>query len=391
MEPVRAFVGEQQVYRARVLRREEVREVRWLRAPSFPSLRSEWLPGRTTDPRIAGIGDAFLVSEDRRALFPVRAGAIEIPPAVLGCRLASGAELEVAAAGAALVAVPLPEAGRPAGFAGVVGPVQVRAHVSTRHPRLGETLRLAVVLVGEGNLWAAAPPLDPAGPDLDAYPQAPELQLEPGERLRVRRTFVWELVPRRAGRLALPAPRVPWFDPATGRYAVAEGPALHVAVRPAAARPRPGPPEAAAPSAGEPVPEDRGWRGWAALLAGLVAAAGAFAVRDARRRSGPLRAAAPALAEAERARAAGAGAAAAGALAAALRAGLAQRVAGGDALAPEEIVARAGGTGAVAEAAALLAQLDRVRFAGDGGGQAPLPADRVRAALRALGPARALR
>jgi Ca-activated chloride channel homolog len=391
VEPARAFVGEQVVYRARVLRREEVREVRWLRAPSFPSLRSEWLPGRTTDPRIAGIGDAFVVSEDRRALFPVRAGAIEIPPAILGCRLASGAELEVAAPGAALVAEPVPDAGRPPDFAGVVGPVQVRAHVSTRHLQLGETLRLAVVVVGESNLWVAAPPLEPAGPDLDAYPQAPDLQLEPGERLRVRRTFVWELVPRRAGRLSLPAPRVPWFDPATGGYEGDGGPCpdRHGAAgrRGAASGPGGGGARGRGRGRTERPPRARADRAARAPRSGGGGAAHAAGWR----RGGPLRAATPALAEAERALAAGDGEAAARALATALRAGLAQRVAGGEALAAEEIAAGAGGQGAIAEAAALLAGLDRVRFAGAGGGDALPPVDRVRAAIRALGPARAPR
>lgn len=388
VEPARVFVGEQAVYRARVLRLEGVREVRWLRAPSFPSLRSEWLPGRAVDPRIAGVVDAFLVSEDRRALFPVRAGTIEIPPAVLGCRLASGAELEVAAAGATLVAVPPPEAARPADFAGVVGPVEVRAHVSTRRLQLGETLRLAVVLVGAGNLWAAAAPLDPGGPELDAYPEAPELQLESGERLRVRRTFVWELVPRRAGPFALPAPRVPWLDPATGRYAVAEGPALQVTVRPAAPARQPLAPEAPRPGPDQATPERRGGLALGVLL---TAGAGALAALCAWRRAGPLRAGAPALARAERALAAGAARDAVGALAAALRAGLGRRVAGSEALAAEEIAARAGGAGPVAEAAALLAELDRWRFAGAGESGTPPSPQRVRAALRALGSARRLR
>src|SRR5690606_14643592 len=95
VEPSRAYVGRQVLERVRMLRHESVREVRWLRALSFPSLRAEWLPGRTPDPRITGIGDARLVSEDRRALFPVRAGVIEIPPASVGCRLADGEEVEV--------------------------------------------------------------------------------------------------------------------------------------------------------------------------------------------------------------------------------------------------------------------------------------------------------
>jgi hypothetical protein len=383
VEPSRAYVGQQVVYRVRMLRHESVREVRWLRALSFPSLRAEWLPGRMPDPRITGIGDARLVSEDRRALFPVRAGVIEIPPASVGCRLADGEELEIPVPGTRLEALPLPEAGRPAGFSGVVGPVQVRAHLSRRWLELGETTALAVIVVGEANVWAAEAPLDPAQPGLDVYPRTPELLLEPGERLRARRSFVWTLVPRRTGLIELPPARVPWFDPASGAFVVASAPPLLLEVRPAAATadvtppPPPAEPDARAPRRGVLLAA-------LALLAGL--AAGAAAWRH--RRGAPLRAAAPALADAEQALAVGDRAAAAAALAAALRAGLAQRLPGAGTLATEELVRRTHGQAALAEAAELLAALDRARFAAVGAA-APLPAlERVRAVLRALGPAR---
>jgi len=388
LEPAQAFVGQQVVYRVRMLRRESVREVRWLRALSFPSLRAEWLPGRASDPRITGVGDAFLVSEDRRALFPVRAGTIEIPPASVGCRLASGGELEVVVPGATLVATPLPDAGRPAGYAGVVGPVQVRAHLSRRRLALGETLGLAVVVAGEANVWAAAAPLDPALPDVDVYPRDPELQLEPGDTLRARRTFVWELVPRLTGRLVLPAPRVPWFDPASGAYAVATGPMLAVEVREA-----PPPAAGGAPSPAPVGSERRGARArWQLVLfaaLALVGVGGVLAARlRGRGRGAPLRAAEPALADAERALADGDRPAAARALAAALRAGLALCVPGAGALAAEEIAARAQGRAALTEAAELLALLDRARFAGPAASEPLPPVARVREALRAIGLAR---
>lgn len=383
IEPERAWVGQQVLFRARMLRREPVREVRWLRALSFPSLRSEWLPGRTPDPRIADVGDAYVVSEDRRALFPVRPGAIEIPPGRVGCRVAGG-EREVAVPGAMLLAIALPEPGRPPDFAGVVGPVEVHAYLSREVLELGEALRLAVTVTGEANLWAAAPPLDPALPQVDVYPREPELLLDPGDRLRARRTFVWDLVPHRAGRLELPAPRVPWFDPATGRYAVASGPRLAAEVRERAVTPAP----AASPArrSGEGAPRAP----WPFVLLG-IAGLGALVLGATSRllgRRAPLRAAAPALADAEQALAAGDHGTAARALAAALRAGLGLRVPGAGALAAEELAARARGRPAIDDAAALLAVLDRARFASASTSPQLPSLDRVRAVLRAIGTTR---
>lgn len=382
LEPAQAWVGQQVVFRARMLRRESVREMRWLRALSFPSLRAEWLPGRVPDPRIADVGDAYLVSEDRRALFPVRPGTIEIPPGRIGCRLAAGGEREVAAPGATLRVAALPAAGQPPDFAGVVGLVEVHAYLSRQEVELGEALRLTVAVTGEANAWAAAPPLDPALPHLDVYPHAPELLLDPGDRLRVRRAFVWDLVPRRPGRFELPAPRVPWFDPVSGRYAIASGPLLAADVREPAAVPTAAAP---APALRSDDGSQRVPRSFVLLGAVALGALGLGVAARLRDRSAPLRAAAPALADAERALAAGDRGAAARALAAALRAGLGLHIPGAGALAAEEVAARAGGRTAIADAAALLADLDHVRFATAPASE-PLPSlDRVRAVLRAIG------
>ncbi|MEB2344793.1 MAG: hypothetical protein OZ948_08635, partial [Deltaproteobacteria bacterium] len=102
----------------------------------------------------------------------------------------------------------------------------------------------------------------------------------------------------------------------------------------------------------------------------------------------PLRAAAPALADAEQALAAGDHATAARALAAALRAGLGLRVPGAGALAAEELAARARGRPAIDDAAALLAVLDRTRFASASTSPQLPSLDRVRAVLRAIGTTR---
>src|SRR5690606_26023523 len=83
LDPPRAVVGQQVLYRVRILRREGAAGLRWMQPLSFPSFRAEWLPGRSPDPRIAGIGAGRIVFEERRALFPARAGTLAIPPAAL--------------------------------------------------------------------------------------------------------------------------------------------------------------------------------------------------------------------------------------------------------------------------------------------------------------------
>jgi hypothetical protein len=51
LEPERAFVGQQILYRARVLMRDDVESIEWSRPLAFPRIRTEFLPG---EPRGGG-------------------------------------------------------------------------------------------------------------------------------------------------------------------------------------------------------------------------------------------------------------------------------------------------------------------------------------------------
>ncbi len=379
LEPTSAVVGEQVRYRVRILRRPEVVAVRWLRSPTFPSWRVEWLPGRTPDPRIREIGPGWLVFEERRALFPAAAGRLEIPAAEIGCALTDDTEFAADVPATFLAVDPLPDAGRPTDFTGIVGPVRVRTHLSAPLVRVGDSVALAISITGTGNVWSAAPPLDPARelPDIDAFPRAPELDFARGETLSARRTFVWDLVPRRPGRLTIPAAGVAYFNPVSQRYERAAGPPLPLEVLASATHDAA---SAAHASGGAGLGAEAsegagaGWPTRIGLALALLAGGGGIAAVRARRRChAPRRAAAAALARAEAAAARGDRDTAARELAAALRSALAPHLAGADAREP-----------ALEPATALLASLDRARFAApDAAPELPPPAT-VRAAVHAL-------
>jgi hypothetical protein len=391
LEPASAVVGEQVRYRVSILRRPEVVSVRWLRTPTFPSFRAEWLPGRTPDPRIADIGSGWLMFEERRALFPAAAGTLEIPAAQIGCTLANDIEVSADVGATFLRAEPVPERSRPEDFTGVIGPVRVRTRLSAPLVRLGDSVVLTISVTGGGNVWDAAAPFDPARalPEVDAFPRATELEFDRGEALSARRTFVWDLVPRRAGTWRIPAADVAYLDPVSRRYERAASAPLTIevlapadgnAAPPAEARdePRPGP----AASEGD---EALG-RSWFVLaLALLAGGAGLAAITAQRVRRAPLRAARSALERAEAASARGDADRSAHELAHALRAALALHIEGAESLPSEELVARTAAREPVlATATALLAALDRARFAAPGSEHGrPTPAV-VRAALRAL-------
>ena len=383
VEPESAWVGQQIAYRLQILRHLDVASVRFARDLAFPSFRAEWLPGQSPDPAIADVGDHLLVFEERRALFPLRAGELGIPPARIAC-VSAGETIEVEVPAARVVARELPRDGMPPDFRGVVGVVKLQAHLARERIALGESLGLAIRATGAANLWDAAEPFvaarDLPGVDVHAHPA--ELVRDAGQSLVVQRSFAYDLVPRVPGDLTIPALRVPYFDPATQRYAVAETAPLHFVVEAALESPAPAP---RTPREGDGRSSHaRGLSLFAAVFA-LATLASCAVVVIARRRSrhrAALRAAAPQLEEAEAASARGDRVGTARALAAALRAALEARLPGAGALTAEELARR--DEASLRAAGEALRDLDRARFGADAGGARPLDVTSVRALITAL-------
>jgi hypothetical protein len=361
LEPERAFVGQPVLHRVRIVQRHEVVDMRWETSLSFPAFRAERILGGAGPPERSATSET---SEERRVLFPARAGRLALPAARIACESAGRVETaEVPAA--ELVAEEPPAAGRPAGWAGLIGPVEVSMYATPDRVALGESVSLSVTVQGETNVWAA-PVAFAFPPDVaELFERPSELARDMGRTLRLRGYRSFDLVPRRAGVLEIPELRVAWFDPATRRYAEARAPALTVEVseRRLAAPMEPAPD--AAPV--EQRPPGLGRLAAAALALGAMLGLGAGLWLGRRRRP---RRPGPALAdERSEARAAlgqalaqGAADAAAGAASRLLRLELERALPGARSLDVEELAAAA--PAAQAGAVALLARLERARFAG---------------------------
>lgn len=385
LSTARAYVGQQIEHHLRLLRRTDVSATAWLEAPVFQGFRVETLPGGFASERET-IGDRYyIVYEERRALFALEPGRLTISPARIECRLHAvgsfaGESVAVPVPGASVDVAALPRP--PPGFTGLVGPVAAELRVEPREIALGASVRAVATVVGEGNLWEAAPPFSASEPpdDAELFVEPPRLELVPGARLQLRRTFVYDVVPRRSGLLALGPWAVPYFDPASGRYAAArtDAPTVLVAEAPA---PRPEAPPTPAGNAVPALPPDGGDPALA-LLAGALLVAGAVLLLRALRRpaaAGALPAARAAsalrdaLAAADAAARDGDPGREARSLALALRLAIEGHLASraGAAISPgtahartaEELAARAGADPDAAAAAALLLELEAARFA----------------------------
>jgi hypothetical protein len=163
----------------------------------------------------------------------------------------------------------LPFEGQPIEFTGAVGRFTLDASVTPRHARPDETVALELVVEGDGDLAAFAPPrVAPRGFDVRGM-----LDRVAG----TRRTLVFELAPQRSGVQTIAPIPFAYFDPAPpAGYRTLATPELSVTV---AARE-----EDARPTGAEDALEPSGGMD-SFLVAGLalLAAAGVLAVVFARR------------------------------------------------------------------------------------------------------------
>jgi len=230
-----AVVGQQIVYRVRILSLDGVAEADWVAPERVSDFRIEWLPGRTKAEPEQIEGVSYRVRLERRALFPQRPGELRVAASTLRCRIAGsdGGTFEVTAPAASLSVSEPPAVGRPPDFAGLVGPVSLQAIVTPSEIHLGESVRLAFMLRGNGNVWEVDDLLGSIA-DAEVFPRRPELHLETGPLLALVKHFAYDVVPIHAGELVFPAARVAYFDPESASFATATSQPLRIRVGPRA-------------------------------------------------------------------------------------------------------------------------------------------------------------
>ena len=236
------FVGQQATYEVAVFLNQTVRD-RLRRNPTFypPEMQAMLaydLPAPASSARSRGGSQCFDALVYRRALFPLVAGRLVIPPAqlVYSTGLSSSSLFsreeshELQTDSVMLIAVEPPPAGRPAEYTGAVGDMSIAARIDSASSRVGDPMLFTVRVAGTGNVklfprpsvgvpWAGLVPAD--------------------ERVRIDSTnpkiggakeFDWVLTPRIAGEFDVPPVRYGYFDPAQRRYDVAATPPQRITV-----------------------------------------------------------------------------------------------------------------------------------------------------------------
>ncbi|MFQ5449061.1 MAG: BatD family protein [Nitrospinaceae bacterium] len=243
----RPFVNEQVIYTFKLYRRLDAKNLDLSMSFDDTDFRKEDMEdARTYNQVINGI--PYQLHELSVALFPIHAGRVKIPAAVLELDLinrskkgagrdpfsmffedpffASGAKTVHKVLRAEPIEVevqPLPEKGRPPDFSNLVGPVEISAHLEKEQLEVGDSATLTVTVSGPGNVKDFSLPFPDLRSTFKVYPDQPEVKRTVKENnLTEEKIFRFALVPLKEGEFMLPPLGLSYFDPVREKYERAE-------------------------------------------------------------------------------------------------------------------------------------------------------------------------
>jgi BatD DUF11 like domain len=230
VNPPSAVVGEQVTLSVYLYIREGFREPNGVdehdgSAPDF--LAHDLMnPSAPPDPKHVLINGARwqVLTQGKRALFPLKAGELPIGPTTMTLRLLRGAPIKRETQPLAVRVTEPPTSGRPVGYqVGDVGSYTMAASVEPRTAEVGGAVSVVATLTGVGNVPSALRvPMKSTMEWLE--PQVREnIEVEAG-KLKGSRTFSYVVRPKTAGEIDLGELTLPFWDPARRVYDVARAP-----------------------------------------------------------------------------------------------------------------------------------------------------------------------
>jgi hypothetical protein len=235
------YVEEQAIYTIKLYLRKNVRDIR-LDLPEKENLSFKQL-AKPAEYRSNRRGREYNVLEAHYVVVPSKPGAYKVEPARMSMTVfeprsrsgrsrlgdpffkdpfsafTSGRPLTVAGPALQLDVRPLPEAGKPPDFSGLVGSFNMRSKLDPVSLKTGESATLTVSVSGRGNVNRIPDLKIPELDQIKIYADQPVLEsTQDSEGLRGTKTMKWALVPEKEGRLEVPPVAVSYFDPQDHAY-----------------------------------------------------------------------------------------------------------------------------------------------------------------------------
>ncbi len=127
--------------------------------------------------------------------------------------------------------LPLPVAGRPRSFTGLVGRLGVSASIDRASVETNDAVTLELIVEGEGNLRGLAAPVIDFPADFEVFPpEVTESIDRSGSRVRGSRAYTYVLIPRSPGEKTIPPVEMSYFDAEAGLYATSASEPLRLEV-----------------------------------------------------------------------------------------------------------------------------------------------------------------
>lgn len=230
-----AYVGQQITLKVVLATQTEVLNAGPAENAEFPGFWAEEikLPERPDVRRVVYDQEPWTeITLMKRALFPTTAGTLTIPPVAwqIQVRRRSNDPLESffftptetvtrRSEPIKINVLPLPAAGRPAGFSGAVGRFELAVTADREGARVNDAIGLKVRVWGEGTLSAVAPPVIPEVTDFKRFePKVSSSASVTGDRMRSEKTWDYVVIPLAPGTPTIPAISFSYFDPRDRQY-----------------------------------------------------------------------------------------------------------------------------------------------------------------------------
>jgi len=256
-----AYVGEQLIYSFKLFNRVEAKNFD-LNMPFGASYFQKEELGKAKSYQSVVNGIQYHVQEISVALFPIKTGKAEIPPATLEFDIyhrpqnrsnrgpfgqffndpffSQGTRAEhkvLRTKPISIKVLPLPLKGKPEDLKNTIGSFDIISDLGKNDLEVGDTTTLTITVSGNGNLRGVSFP----EPDLKnlfkVYPDQPEFnQTVIGNQITGKKVFKFALVPLIQGAATLPAFTFSYFDPTIKEYRKAQTHPIEINVRPSSSQ-----------------------------------------------------------------------------------------------------------------------------------------------------------
>jgi hypothetical protein len=182
----------------------------------------------------------YQVFEIRYSLLPSKTGTLNINPARMGMVVRSqqkqqddndifsmddffsnvrGRQITLASNPITLDVLPVPEAGKPADYAGLIGTYRITSELVPNRVKAGESATLTVTVNGAGNVNRIPDLKMPDIKDAKVYADEPKLEIQQNEKgIEGVKTMKWAIVPGKQGQYTVPPLFISFFDTANRYY-----------------------------------------------------------------------------------------------------------------------------------------------------------------------------